>query len=189
MSEFTQSPPAVAPPKKDNTTVIVVTALITAAVTSVLWIGIGILIYSYQMAEPPPFTLEVEVPEVVVLDETMQIVATVTNHSEETATLGSMDITGELMEGFQLASVSPEPSSQTAIFGIHSFYSKHKLGPSESVTFTFSLKAVETGYWAGSIDACTPMEKFVSEWIEVEVVEELPDEEEAVDGEADSDSD
>ena len=184
MSEFSQ--PSAGPPaltkqqsKQPNMAmVVIVTALITGFVTSLCWVGIGAIFFMVNTVEPPPFTIRTEAPEMVELGDPLELVVTISNESDETATLGSIDMDDVFLEGFRIKSIDPKPNSQDSMFGIYNFYVREKMQPGDSVTYTFNLEAAKTGYWASTVDAATLLGNFTSHWIEVEVVSELPEDDE-----------
>lgn len=193
MSEFTQpTPPLISPPpvptapsgpnppaanpghggKGPNIILTaIITAILTALVTSIGWVAVGMVIYKAATTDPPPFDVLVEAPEIMEVGNVAVMKVIIGNQSDKPITLGSIDIMDTLFDGFEVISVDPKPSSQDSLFGIYSYYSRHKLDADDTVTFKFTIKATEVGEWYSSVDACTPFENYVSEWVEIDVVE------------------
>lgn len=141
---------------------IVLTALVTFVLTSVFWVACLFGLYSWWANYQPDFIISVDAPARVTEDAIFQLVAKVENPTDETLTLGSIDIYDSLINGFEVMSVDPEPESTDPSFGFATFYFSQELPPGAVHTVVFELRAVETGVWTGDVDFCTPSENFVT---------------------------
>ena len=152
----------------NNTKVIFISSVVTFLATSAIWIA-GIVFYivdfTYYFAgfmDSASFSVEVEAPHKVKMEEIFNLTVSVTNPSEETITLDSIDIYDSLLDGFEIISIEPEPDDVLHLFGFYSIYLYYKLAPGENVVVTCTLKAREPGLWIGDIDSCTPGQQFVT---------------------------
>lgn len=149
---------------------IVLTSVITFIATSALWVaGLSYLYFLYM--ESPTFSVAIETPEQVKLEDTFEVSVTVTNPSEEDTMLGSIDIYDSLLEGFEIVSIQPRPDDTMHQFGFHTAYFNHKMPPAATFTATYTLKAKQGGLWVGDIDCCTPNEQFVTVSKAISVIE------------------
>jgi len=145
---------------KANT--IIITGVVTFVLTSALWVAGIAGLYWYFVASPPSFSVQIETPSEVQLEEEFLMVVTVTNPSDEDAELGSIDIYDSLLDGFEILHVLPEPTDRADYFDFHTAYFNTRLAPGESETYSYTLRAKEEGLWVGDIDCCAPNEKFVT---------------------------
>lgn len=150
---------------------IIITALVTMFLTSLLWIGIGAGAYWLFTREPPPFTVGVGHPDVVEVGETLTLKVTVANDGTKDLKFAELDLYDTLLDGFEVVAVNPKPKSRERIYGIVTYGFSRTLKPGESFGIGFELRAKEAGLWTGGVDACTPMQNYVSEYAEIEVVE------------------
>jgi len=147
---------------KSRTLTIVVTALVTAVVTSAVWVlGIAIA-YRYFISEPPPFAVQVDRPGEVKLGETVELRVKVSNPTQADLELGSIDVYDSLLEGFTLVETEPTPTEKSHVLDFSSFYFSRVISPGKTLEVIFRLKAAKAGTWTGDIDCCTPGEKFVT---------------------------
>jgi len=157
-----------------NERAIWITGILTFLMTSVLWIGVGTLIYHVLTRDPPNFEVMIEHPDSVTLNEEFVLVVKVKDPAGEPLNLGSIDFETGLLNGFEVLSVHPKPLSKQKIPNYTSYYFKTlKKSPSEFI-FTLNLRARKVGEWAGDIDCCTPLENFVTHYTEISVVEPQP---------------
>ncbi|MFU8894512.1 MAG: hypothetical protein ACNA8L_12880 [Luteolibacter sp.] len=152
-----------------KTSLAILTAFITFICTSILWVGVGLVSYRAWLGlddwlGDEVFQVELETPMLVKVGEVFSMQVKATNTSEDLATLGSIDVYDSLLDGFEVLGVSPEPKSQSGLFGFQSYYFDGlRMKPGESTTVTFELKAAKPGMWQGDVDCCTPLENFTSE--------------------------
>lgn len=157
----------------NRTPLVILTALITAACTSLFWMGIGAIAFTFWMSNEDtpglgmfmddPFEVEVEAPAQVRVGETFTLKVKATNPADQSVTLNSIDIYKTLLDGFEIVRVLPRTTEVSSIFEFRSHYFNGlHLEAGESTTVTFELKAVKPGTWQGDIDCCTPMENFTS---------------------------
>ena len=145
----------------NKTKIIVTTSLITFFTTSALWVA-GVVLLAYYFMDSPNFSVTVESPTEVKREEVFTISIDVNNPSDDSITLGSIDIYDSLLEGFEIIKIEPNPEETDSIFGFHTAYFNHVLNPRESFRSTYTLRAETAGLWIGDIDCCTPSEKFVT---------------------------
>jgi len=157
--------------KPSSTKKILITAVITFIATSVVWLGVGIALYKYWTEAPPPFNVTITHPDTVKLRDTFFLEIEVENTSSKSASLGSIDLYDELLDGFTVLSVEPEPNAKEHRWGFATYYLKRSISPDESFTFTLELQADQLGYWSGDIDSCTPFESFVTADASIEVID------------------
>ena len=90
---------------------------------------------------------------------------------EHDVNLANVDFYDELLDGFDVISITPKPRSSEKIIGYHSYNLYKKLAPGKTHELTFKLKAKEVGYWSGDVDACNIMQNMVTYYTEIEVVD------------------
>jgi len=139
----------------------VIIALISAAVTSIVWIA-GLVLISLYFFGPLPFQVRIDAPARVSVDDSFEIVINATNPTPKEMILDSIDIYSSLLEGFDVVSVSPPPSSESKILNFQSFSFSRSVRPNETVKVVVLLKAKKDGYFSGEIDICTPAQKFTT---------------------------
>lgn len=160
-----------------KTVAIILTACITLIVSSIVWVGIGLLVYKTWMSEnswigDEPFDVELDSPITAAVGEVFTMQVTATNLGDEAATLGSIDIYDTFLEGIEVLRVTPTPERNDGIFDFQSyFFDGIRMEPGESATVTFKMKAVKPGRWQGDVDCCTPMESFSTAVAVIEVGE------------------
>ena len=151
----------------NNAKTIIITSAITFVATSAIWIA-GILFYIVDFTyfagfmDSASFSVEVQAPEKVKIEETFNLTVSVSNPSEETITLDSIDIYDSLLDGFEIISIEPEPDDVSRLFDFHTIFLDYELAPGENIIVTYTLKAREPGLWTGDIDCCTPNQQFVT---------------------------
>lgn len=150
---------------------ILLTAIITAIVTSMFWAVAGVFAY-IAFSGPAPFAVSVDAPDSVTVGEEFELAVTVQNVHDTAAQLGSIDIYDSFLDGFDVVSVSPEPTEELGVLDFRSFYFEEELGVNESTVVVYTLKAAQAGLWSGDVDCCTPSENFSTATAVVRVVEE-----------------
>lgn len=156
--------------EKSTTKAVLLTVVITGVVTSLVWVGIGIVLYKAWTATPPPFVVTNTHPETVEEGEVFTLEVEVMNNSAEAAKLGSIDVYDDFLGGFRVVSVDPKPESKEHRWGFASYYFTETIDPGKSFTMELELEAVSVGWWYGDVDCCTPLENSVTSEAEVEVV-------------------
>ncbi len=150
---------------------VVITTFLTFLITSFVWVGVGTVIYHVLTREPPGFEVVIEHPDSVELNEDFLLVVKVKNPMGGSLNLGSVDFYDDLLDGFEVLSVDPKPNSKQKLFGFTSYYFRTARKSSSEFVLTLNLRAKEAGEWAGDIDCCTPLENFVTNYIEISVVD------------------
>lgn len=150
---------------------ILITVLITMAVTSVVWLGIGGLGYWVVSRDSPEFTVEAEHPDTVMVGDVFHFKVSITNDSTRRMKLADLDLYEDFTNGFEILSVNPRPRSTSKMFGFLTHEFARKLAPAETFDIVFEMKAQDSGVWGGDIDACTPTQNFVTHYTEIEVLE------------------
>jgi uncharacterized repeat protein (TIGR01451 family) len=164
-----------------RTATVILTAVITAAVTSLLWLAVGGVAFMIWKDTSDisfgdtsllgePFQVEFDAPSTVKAGETFTLSITATNIGDDKTTLNSIDIYDELSDGFEVVRISPSSSEKMDLFNFRSYYFEGLgLDAGESTTVSFELKAVKPGNWIGDVDCCTPSESFSSSTVAIEV--------------------
>ncbi|MCE2959565.1 MAG: hypothetical protein ACK46A_14095 [Akkermansiaceae bacterium] len=153
---------------------ILLTAVVTMVITSVVWFGIGAAGYWLMYKEPPSFQILVEHPETVELGEEFEVKVSVENVGSDKVNLANVDFYDDLLDGFDVVSITPKPRSSEKIIGYHSYNLFKNLAPGKTHELTFKLKAKEVGFWSGDVDACNTVQNMVTYYTEIEVVEVPP---------------
>ena len=153
---------------------ILITALITMTVTSLVWMGIGAVGYWLVARDQPEFGLTVDHPNTVHVGEVFTLKVSVENEGSSDLKLEDLDIYDDLLDGFEVVSVTPKPRSTSSVFGIRTHVFSRNLVPAESFDIEFELRGKNTGLWGGDIDACTPLQNFVTHYAEIEVMVQPP---------------
>ena len=153
---------------------ILITALITMVVTSLVWLGIGAVGYWLVASELPEFGLTVDHPNTVHVGEDFTLKVSVKNEGSSDLKLEDLDIYDDLLDGFEVVSVTPKPRSTSSVFGIRTHVFSQNLAPAEIFDIEFELRGKNTGQWGGDIDACTRLQTFVTHYTEIEVMVQPP---------------
>ena len=111
-------------------------------------------------------------PQLSVHSPIGDLTITVDNPTEESISLGSIDLYDSLIDGFEVGAIDPEPSSRDGSMGFLTLYYSEELEPGDQFVVTVNMTARKTGQWAGDIDACTPLENFTTFHQEIEVLAE-----------------
>jgi len=154
--------------------IILITVLITMFVTSAAWVGIGAVGYWSLYKEPPRFDVAVDCPEEVVLGDVLTAKVSVTNGGGTNLKLENLDVYTDLLLGFEILSVNPKPRTTEKIVDYVSYGIARSLKPGETFEFEIEMRAKEVGVWGGDIDACTPMQTFITHYTEIAVVDAAP---------------
>lgn len=138
------------------------TILITAILTSLCWMAVFAGVVYFYFSSPPPFQVRVDYPNRVAMGDSFPLVVHISNPSERTETLDSIDIYDSLLSGFEIESVTPVEDSRDRILNFHSFCFSYLLDSATETEIVFTLKAQQKGYFGGDIDVCTPWQSFTT---------------------------
>lgn len=127
-----------------------ITAALLGAVASV------VLLLMYLLYEPPLLSASLLAPTRVALDSEFELVVTVSNPHPKPMTLDSIDLYEDFLEGFQVLSITPEPSDSNAYGGMRSWEFGDSISPGDELKIRFELRAVEEGRFKGDLDVCNP---------------------------------
>ena len=140
---------------------IVLTALISAVLTSLLWVAVLVIADFYFNGDPPPFRVNIAVPASISVGESLEIVIDVTNPTDSDLVIEGITIDSRLMDGFDLVSISPNPNAYGEGMDSHAFTFSRTIAPRNSLTVVVDLKAKQQGYFGGNIRVFTPVGKGV----------------------------
>lgn len=138
--------------------------------TSVVWVGLGGLGYWLIYRGSPDFVVSVDHPPIVTVGETFKLKVTVENGGTKNIRLSELDVSDDLLKGFEVISISPKPKGKSKFFGINIYDFSRKIKSGEKIEIEFKLKAKDVGLWLGNVDACTPTQNFVTHYVEIEVI-------------------
>jgi hypothetical protein len=110
----------------------------------------------YLLRERPNVVSTLGVPSEVVVDQVFDMVITAENPHDVTVKLDSIDVSDSFLDGFQVVSVTPEPTGTMDLFDFRSFDFSRDVAPGESLVVTFKLRAVSEGLFRGDCDVCNP---------------------------------
>ena len=99
----------------------------------------------------------VDGPADVVVGQTFDLIVTVTNERpRKVLALSDIDIGEEYLAGFIITNINPRPKSSmhVAIDNSRSFTFSSSIPPKMSKSFTFTLRALNTGLYRGDVDIC-----------------------------------
>ncbi len=139
---------------------IAIGCLAVALVALMGMLGLGAFLYHIAQ-DPEGIAIAVDAPLDVALDETFPLVVTVTNTREgQTVTINDVDIADEYLAGFVVVSVDPaeQSSMHIPLDNSMSYTFNTELAPGTSKTFTFNLRAQETGIFRGEVDVTQGMQ-------------------------------
>ena len=136
----------------------VITVVITFVATTILWIGIIIGLYWFYFGNEPPFRVALSHPSDVTLGTEFAVAVTVENSSDETATLGSIDIYDSLLDGFELVSSRPAFVGIDDVLNFQTLWYQAELQPDAPLNVTLTFRATRPGRHGGQLDVCTPTE-------------------------------
>ena len=156
---------------KSRASLIATTVVITAIATSIIWIGL-FLVMATSLNNSPPFAVTIDAPHNVRLREEFTLNAVVANPTDGPLNLGSIDFYDSLLDGFAVVSVDPQPSDKDHLFGFLSLYFYETIEPGDSFNFSMRLRAKDPGVWTGDVDFCTPSEDFMTSQLTIRVADE-----------------
>jgi len=133
-----------------------------------LWVGgvIGVLILLYVAymtvrtivagrggRSPEGLSAAAELPRRARVGEQVSLVVRITNSLDRPRTLTSTDLDEALVKGLEVVSVEPVPieKSDAAVLGTWVFSHQRPIGPGETVTVTFALRAAMAGTFSGNV--------------------------------------
>jgi hypothetical protein len=125
-------------------------ALIVVAVAAVL----GFVVWRASKGVEN-VTVTIAVPPEVRRGEDLDLVVSVRNdRPSDELRIGDVDLALDYLRGFTVAGTDPQPktSMDMDLFGLRSFTFDTVVGPLETATFTFHLRAVQEGNFAGDVD-------------------------------------
>ena len=164
------NPPPI-PTAKNRNLIILLTALVTLVVTSLVWLGLGAIAWFYIYSGPPEFYVETEHPTEVVVGEEFDLVLEIENRGSASKTLNSIDFHGDLLDGFEVVSLTPRPGSREDLWGYGVFNFNKSIKRSDTLIVTVRLRAEEVGLWVGDVDFTDPLENFVTRRPKIEVTD------------------
>lgn len=141
---------------------IFITAGITAVVTTVFWLVVGVIAYRFVTDDQPPFVVSVTSPGAAEVGDRFDLVVSVSNPTDDDLDLDSIDFYDSLTDGFKIVAIDPTPNSRDSIMDFLTLNYSRTLGPGDTFECRLQLEAVENGVWTGDIDSCTPSQKFVT---------------------------
>ncbi len=156
---------------KSRVILVLVTAIVTAVLTSALWIaGLAVTSWYFNTGQPQ-FVVTVDAPAQVKVGDEAVLTMKARNPTDQPIELGSIDVYDSLLDGFQVLSTRPKPDDRAHHVAFETFYFRRTLGPDEEFEATVRLKAVKPGLWSGDVDFCTPEEKFVTAVATIRVID------------------
>ena len=150
---------------------VILTAIVSVILTSILWVTGLVVAYSISASDPVLLSMEIDVPDRVVVGEEFTMLVLVSNPTDEDVDFGSIDIYDELLDGFDIKTVTPAPYDQDGTFGFTSHFYSDTLTPGEKREYRFEMKAAAVGSWSGDVDCCTADEDFVTIITSIEVTD------------------
>lgn len=165
-----QPPPI--PTAKNRNMAILLTALVTMAITSLVWLGVGAVAWFYMYDAPPEFYVEMEYPDTVVVGEEFDLVFGIMNRESGSRTLNSIDVHDDFLGGFEVVSMTPAPGSREDLWGYRIFNFDESIKSSDTLIVTMKLRAENVGIWSGDVDFTNRLENYVTRVPEIEVVDQ-----------------
>jgi hypothetical protein len=129
----------------------------TAALLGLLMMGLMVAFVVHVIQDPEGMEIAVRSPLDVAAGETFTVAVDVTNRRERKAlTVPDVDICNVYLEGFVIVATDPVPQSvrHVPIDNSLSHVFNKSIGPGETETFTFSLRAEKPGIFRGDVDVC-----------------------------------
>ena len=148
---------------------IIITFVVTFIGTSLLWGAVILFGMSTLSGSAPDFRVQIDAPDMVQVSETFQVVVSVTNPTDHTVEIGSIDVYHSFLEGFEFVGASPAPADVEDIWDFKTFWFNHTLDPGERRDYALDLRALTPGVWSGDVDVCTPEENFITNRLVVRV--------------------
>jgi len=139
------------------------TVIITAAVTSLLWLGVLVAAYFYLVGTTElPFQVSAQYPTRVKTGEQFAVEIQVANPTADPMTIDSVDVYHSFLSGFKLINISPEPSSSDDVLDFTTYAFSASLESGQTTFIVLTLEALTPGYFAGDIDICTPNQDYTT---------------------------
>ncbi len=142
--------------------VIMLTAIISTVVVSALWMA-GLAVFYHAMSgSDPAFAVKIDVPPQTTVGAEILVQMEVTNPTDSSLELDSIDFEDSLLEGFRVKSVFPAPTGTYKVIDSMSYSYSESLSAGETFKISFLLEAVKPGIWTGDVDFCNPSQDFVT---------------------------
>ena len=119
-----------------------------------------IFVVAWFVHDKPMLDAHLSLPNKVALDAPLTMLITTSNSHPKAVTLDSIDIDDDLLEGFQVVSITPEPTDTMHILGQRSWSFGQRVKPGESLPVRFEMTAVVEGHFSGDIDVCNPNQDY-----------------------------
>ena len=145
--------------KGQGTVVIVLLTIIVVVLTGIFLVTSANLLMqnmwqftsSSAFSSPPP-VVTLESPDTIALGEEFDLVLVAKNTTLEPIQMDSIDIDNAFLAGFEVVSVSPQPTGDLDIGVQRSWTFNESIPAGASLTFTYRLKPTRVGRFAGSLD-------------------------------------
>lgn len=107
-----------------------------------------------------------------------------TNSYDKPVTLDSVDVDDAFLAGFQVVTVVPEPSDTSHLsLGHQRTWAFGKVvPPKETLSVTFTLRAIAEGHFSGDVDVCNPSQDFKTVLADVVVTDKHANKTDAANG-------
>ena len=136
-----------------------------------LVIGALVLFVAHAAKDPEGMRLLVEMPSTVQRGQTVDLVVSVINDRvDKPLVVDSIDIGDEFLKGFTVVSCEPSFTSSTKIpvDESYSYDFKQSIPAGATNTFSFKLRARQTGWFTDELDVCEGM-RFLTMIVESQV--------------------
>lgn len=112
---------------------------------------VGFMVWAGTQDPPEGITVEVTLPETIVVGDRFDMVVTVKNELAQQRTLETIDFYSPLLDGVTIMGVDPTPSHSDDII-MRTYTFQRPIPTQGEVSVTFSMTADAYGYYQGDLD-------------------------------------
>ena len=144
--------------------------VIGALAVLVIACACGAVFFWYLLVrELPTLDAELSIPSTAVVGEPIEMRVITSNSHSESLTLGSIDIDGAFLAGFQVLGIDPEATGtfHIPVIDQRSWSFDKPVPTDERLVVTFDLRCINAGHFTGNIDACNPNNDCASMFVDV----------------------
>ena len=126
-------------------------AVIAVLVVGGLWIANAV-------GAPEDIRVTTSAPASARVGESVEIVVTIANDSDQSREINSIDIYNSYLEGIIIQGTQPGYIEASDYGSFSSYYFLRSLAANEAISITFIGEAVKTGDFSGDLDVCIDSE-------------------------------
>ena len=141
-------------------------------ISGIIIVLLAALLVAWIMLETPTLDVRLHCPGSVAVGEEFDLVLETRNLHSKIIRLDCIDVDNGFLSGFEIVSIDPPSTSSMNIFGMQSLDFEESVSPDETLTVTFTLKALKQGHYVGDVDVCNTAQHYTTVVPNVDVLAE-----------------